>query len=733
MLNFKHWNISRKLGFVFILIIALVGINFMSVNYYHSFDQLEHDFLLQKTAENPLLVEKIKSINTLFIFKGDTSNINRFQTLIRQHQQNLDIFKNGGEVEYLDRTIDCEPIGIIPTANIARVENYWNEFKVHLKRVIDNEQFIISIGQYRRWDAQLNHLLKTQLISKEANLALYKLQSQIDLYLQKDVSGKGEVLKQLAYLDTYIKTLNDKESSQLKQVWSSISFHIKFLLNRSQPLASSHFIEANAEYLINLEILYKDKIQEYLLKQKVTNYWNLLIIVAIIVLLNIFIIAFGFNLIKQFVIEPIESLSNIAKSISSGDTQEFFEKRYNDEIGKTVEQLNVMLQSLKVSKMEKDLMEKSLQFKTDFLSSMSHEIRTPLTGIIGMADVLSQSDNLTNDQLYYIETLKNSSHSLLGILNDVLDLSRIEAGKMHIQPDIVSIERLVSEVVSLFEAKASEVNVEVSYVLAEDVPNYIYLDELRVKQILSNLLGNALKFSSELEVIITVEIEETSAEHIYYRFEVIDSGVGISEADQAQLFNQFSQTKSGISVKEGSGLGLSICKQLVALMGGEIGVVSELNVGSTFWFTIKTDKLSKEEVELKKNTQENNDLEIEPLNAHILVVEDMQVSQTVIGLMLDKLQCTYDFANDGQIALDIYQDGRYDLILMDIKMPVLNGFECAVKLREEFNGVPPIIGLSANVLASAKQQSENTGMDAYLHKPLIFENFYTKLKEILNT
>ena len=373
--------------------------------------------------------------------------------------------------------------------------------------------------------------------------------------------------------------------------------------------------------------------------------------------------------------------------------------------------------------------------KSNFLATMSHEIRTPMNGVLGMAQVLAAT-SLTEEQQLYVNTILDSGHSLLTVINDVLDFSKIEAGKMILENHRFSLQKVIDDVKNLFMNKANEKGIELSTNIDKDCPNELKGDSLRIKQILQNLVSNAIKFTERGSVTIKIsgsKICEDSASLMVY---VIDSGLGIAPEGQAKLFTDFTQIDSSTTRKfGGTGLGLAICKQLITLMKGEIGVKSEAGKGATFWFTVNLD--IDKSIPNKEDTIPKATIMEQPnLNGKILLVEDNSVNQIVAKTILEKFGLTLVIANNGQEAIQQVVQSNFDLILMDCQMPVLDGFDATIRIRQielKNNSTTrlPIIALTANVHDKDKERCLAVGMDAYLSKPIVKNELYLMLQQYL--
>ena len=359
---------------------------------------------------------------------------------------------------------------------------------------------------------------------------------------------------------------------------------------------------------------------------------------------------------------------------------------------------------------------------------MSHEIRTPLNAILGFVSLLKENHN-EEDRIKYINIIDNSSHTLLGIINDILDMSKIESGKLTIDKIDFNPHHDFKSVAELFKAKAQEKNLEFVINIDKDIPNSLYSDSLRLKQIISNLLSNAIKFTASNKKI-SLDINYKDG---FLNIGVKDEGIGISKEKQAKIFEPFSQAEGSTTRKfGGTGLGLSISMTLVKLLGGKLQIKSQLGVGSEFYFSIPV-AIGKEIY--KQSNKKNEQFQ---LNAHILLVEDNISNQMFMKIILKKMGLTFDISSDGYEAIDKFKQSRtspskkYDLILMDENMPIMGGIEATkyiLKYEKENNLThTPIIALTANALKGDRERFIKAGMDEYLSKPLD----RIKLNEILN-
>lgn len=371
---------------------------------------------------------------------------------------------------------------------------------------------------------------------------------------------------------------------------------------------------------------------------------------------------------------------------------------------------------------EKEDTEINNKLINDFLAKISHEIRTSVNGIIGMTD-LTLMTNLNSEQKENLNLVKSSALNLLDMTNNILDFSKIQSGKVELDNVEFNFKELIDEIVRLSAIKALENKLEFKAKIDEAIPNTLVGDPIRVRQILDNLIDNSIKFTKYGTISLIIEKVESYDKKVNLKFLIKDTGIGIDRKDIPKLFTGFSQIDNKEYTKNnfGPGLGLSICKGLVELMDGEIEVKSRKDVGSVFSFNIcleKGRKYNSANIGDKKIKIQTNNLVSRRLN--ILIVEDDKASQMVIYNLFKKNGHICDIANNGEEALKLIENKQYDLILMDIQMPILDGVQTTKIIRksEESNGKhTPIIALTAYALKEDKEKFLNAGMDNYIAKP----------------
>lgn len=380
----------------------------------------------------------------------------------------------------------------------------------------------------------------------------------------------------------------------------------------------------------------------------------------------------------------------------------------------------------------KDFAERSLKIKERFLANMSHEIRTPMNGIIGMIDLMG-STTLDREQSEYVRTISKSSQTLLNILNDILDLSKIEAGKMELRREPFKLVKTIEKVYDLFSQQASLSDNVLYYHIDEKIPDWIVSDETRLIQVLSNLTSNAIKFSKEKgNINISVRLVKAKKSKCFFKVSIKDSGIGISEKDQKTLFQSFHQLDNS-STKNfgGTGLGLAISKELAKSMEGDIGVVSTPGLGSTFWFTFTAEEISAKKVNLIQTDQSFTKQFVDKA-PRILLVDDNDVNRKVANGILKKSGCEITEATDGFEAIALVKKNPYDLIFMDIQMPRMNGIKATQKIKAlKLSSQPPIVAMTAYSMEEDRQRFLDNGLDDYLAKPIKAETLINKVKSWL--
>ncbi len=356
--------------------------------------------------------------------------------------------------------------------------------------------------------------------------------------------------------------------------------------------------------------------------------------------------------------------------------------------------------------------------KAKFLSTMSHEIRTPMNAVIGLSNILLQ-EKPRLDQIENLDTLKFSADLLLSLINDILDFSKIEAGKITLESNDFDLHTLTNNIRNSIKSTAEEKNLEFKTSIDPAVPVMVKGDQVRLSQILTNLTGNAIKFTSEGKVLIKLQLISKTEENVTVRFSVKDTGIGISESKFEKIFLSFSQADTDTTRKfGGTGLGLSITKKLLDLQGSNINLESELGKGSNFFFDLTFQTASKEQAAMEKEIPIDSFESFE--GSKILLVEDNKINVLVAKKFLNKWNLNIDTAENGEIALEMVQNTDYKLVLMDLEMPVMDGYTATQKIRElkpaKYKKLP-IIALSASAISDFRTKAFKVGMNEFVTKP----------------
>ena len=443
--------------------------------------------------------------------------------------------------------------------------------------------------------------------------------------------------------------------------------------------------------------------------------------------------------------EPLITIEFLKAGANDFITKPYIKEEVNARIAVNIDMLDMfkksndeiqLRKSIEVELLKaKETAEYATKVKSEFLANMSHEIRTPMNAVIGMTD-LALETKLDEKQENYVKKANTAAKNLLGVINDILDFSKMEANKLELSNSHFRLHDVIKDSLQLVNVAAKNKKLRLKVKLAEDVPKYFYADSLRLGQVLTNLINNAVKFSHQKgNILLSIDIKKERGKDTELLFTVQDEGIGISKVNQDKLFQPFSQADSSTQ-KEfgGTGLGLAISQKIVEQMDGDIWLESEENVGSTFHFYVKMEKSSEEKLtnSVHKNKSALNSAIQSLKGKAVLLVEDNEFNQELAVDLLLNRGIYVAVANNGEEALEIVQEKSFDMVLMDIQMPLMDGYEATRQIRqvEKLKNLP-ILAMSANVMSSDLKLAEDAGMNDYISKPIVPSEMFLKMAEWL--
>ena len=464
------------------------------------------------------------------------------------------------------------------------------------------------------------------------------------------------------------------------------------------------------------------------------NYLLLLILLLLAFTAVLFVI-----MVRRIVIFPLNNIIGVMAKGQDSSRALITLHHSNDEIGELANQYNRLMSALDSHQerlvLEKEKSEYSAKVKSEFLATMTHEIRTPLNGIIGMSELLNAS-TLNEQQSHYAKTIQSSGGQLLSIINDVLDFSKIESGKMELNLTTYDLLQAIKSSLSLFEIQCQNKGIDLSFkhdVKGEEL--YIEADEVRLRQVLLNLLGNAIKFTEHGQVQVKLLVINESIEFIEFELSVKDSGIGISNDQVAILFDEFTQADSSTTRDfGGTGLGLAICKKICEKMGGKISAHGEMGVGSTFKVHLTLEKKQQPIADVVDDIEEcwqQSRYQLQGIKARILLVEDTDINLEIATAILEDSGFEVEAAVNGKQASEKFLLSEFDVVLMDCLMPVMDGYEATKQIRKSdiHNAKSiPILALTASALQETKDKCLNAGMNDFLSKPFDSNHVVNKIK-----
>ncbi|AFY99620.1 ATP-binding protein [Calothrix sp. PCC 6303] len=479
-------------------------------------------------------------------------------------------------------------------------------------------------------------------------------------------------------------------------------------------------------------------------------------IIGSAIALGIFLVILGFTVVivrwlaRSLIVNRTLRINHAAKKIAAGEWHQSLSTDSEDELGELAKSFNYMAQQLqnsfqkleeysqtleqKVKERTAELEQAKLiadaanQAKSTFIANMSHELRSPLNAILGFAQIMTRSQALGKENQENVGIIYRSGEHLLTLINNVLDLSKIEAGKTTLNPKNFDLHRLLDDIHDMFQIKAEEKNLQLIMEYEPDVPQYIRTDEVKLRQVLINLINNGLKFTQSGGVSIRVGHQKNTlanedADTI--NFEVEDSGAGIAPEELGELFEAFSQTTTGKQAQEGTGLGLPISRQFVSLMGGDIQVKSQVEKGTTFFFDIQVTRVNANEIDTRKPTHRVIALAPNQPTYRLLIVDDKPLNRQLLIKLLSPLGFQLQEASNGQEAINIWETWEPHLIWMDMRMTVMDGYEATQRIKNTTKGqATAVIAVTASVLEEEKAVVLSAGCDDFLRKPFREEEIF---------
>ena len=584
---------------------------------------------------------------------------------------------------------------------------FWDFYTIDDKPILDGEKISLKELMQRAnfTDSELNLLFKSQKESDDLTNLEYKAMNAVKGIFQ-DKEGNYNIIGEPDFKFARELMHSNEYHEAKKRIMEPLdNFYKAFESRTKQKVDESREIVKKQEFYVNVIVLFS----------------------IVFFLMSFFIILFR-------IIYPVDFLRIVMLKLASNDMSVELEKnKYEDELGDMIgavqvfkentQKLILSEQQIKISMEEANSANKA---KSIFLARMSHELRTPLNAILGFASLLKKSKNINEQEKKNLDVIKKSGNHLLNIINEILELSKIEAGKIELVPKTFQLHELIKDIESMFAFRCESKSLNFNLNLDQNLPNLIKLDEQRLRQILINLLGNSLKFTKQGDISLNVYEQNKKL-----FFEVKDTGIGIDKDDIKKIFKPFEQIKKDDYNQHGTGLGLSITKELISLMGGSIYVKSFKEIGSEFYFSIDYEYGKEDEVFKENKSKELIGLEYQNLKKSILVVNDIKENRDLVLQILNQYGFKIYEASNGYEAINIFEKEKIDLIFMDILMDGLDGIQTIKIIKEKQDDIT-IIALSANVFEDDKQEVLKAGANGFLPKPVEEKQILLLLQKHLN-